>query len=239
MKKLIIALAVMLMASQAMAVAYVDWFCSSGFFRHDTSGEVDTSLTPPVGDVYPLGDIGVGQSVLWALMYTTSDAYGAAWLTSAGGVATVHLSDQIADFRYFDDPGWANMSSEVGENGVNYDPGLFALSSGGSTGTDAFEAGSGYTGGYFYQAVFANVAYNAGVITFTDSIIYYTFTGLDANDGVNPFGEPKPTAQDLPSGSTYSGVYVSSSLFTPMPEPATMSLLGLGALVMVIRRRRS
>ena len=236
MKKLIIALAMMLMASQAMAVAYVDWFCNSGFFTADS---LDAYVNKPDGgDEYPYGNIGVGQSVLWALMYTTSDAYGTATATTVGHVSTVHLSDTIAAFRYFEDPGWANMSSEVGENGVNYDPGLFALSSGGSTGTDAFEAGSGYTGGYFYQAVFANVVWDGTDITFTDSSIYYTFTGRDANDGVNPLGEPKPTAQDLPSGSTYSGVRVDSVL-NAVPEPATMSLLGLGALVMAIRRRRS
>ena len=237
MKKLIIALAVMLMASQAMAVAYVDWFSRGGFF---TAGSPDGDVTKPDGgEEYPYGNIGVGQSVLWALMYTANDEYGTATATTVGSVSTVNLSDSIAAFRYFEDPGWADMSSQVGENGVNYDPGLFQVS-GNSTATDAFEAGSGYTGGYFYQAVFANVAFNAGVITFTDSSIYYTFTGRDANGGVAPPvpGDAGVAAQELISGTTYAGVKVDSVL-NAVPEPATMSLLGLGALVMAIRRRRS
>jgi hypothetical protein len=41
---------------------------------------------------------------------------------------------------------------------------------------------------------------------------------------------------DSPLYDTSSGPFITA---TPIPEPATMGLLGLGALVMAIRRRRS
>ena len=235
MKKLIIALAVMFMASQAMAVAYIDWFSASGFFTHNSpDSEVYTS-----GDDYPYGNIGVGQSVLWALIYTTAADYGTIDATTDAGVSTVHLGDTIVGTRYVGGTGWADMGDTKTVNGSTYDPGLFYLG-GNQTVLDGFQASSGYSGGSFYQAVFANVDWNGTDITFTDSMIYYTFTGISANLNVNPAADPKPTAQDLVSGSTYAGVRVDSVLNgTVIPEPATMGLLGLGALVMAIRRRRS
>ena len=231
MKKLVVTLVVMLIASYAMASAYVDWRCSSGFFTHDaTDAQVFTS-----GDDYPYGNIGVGQSVLWALMYTSEADQGSASVTTEGTTSTVHLDDTVVATRYFAS-GWTDMNDTQFANGVGYDPGLFRIA--GNQTSEDFYREDAYTSGRIYQAVFANVAFNAGVITFTDASIYYVFTDDEALvDKVFGPGTP-PTHQLLESGSEYAGVRVDSVL-NAVPEPATMSLLGLGALVMAIRRRRS
>ncbi len=232
MKKLVVTLVVMLIASYAMASAYVDWRCVSGFFTHDaTDAQVFTS-----GDDYPYGNLGVGQSVLWALMYTTEASEGSATVTTVGATSTVHLEDTILATRYFAS-GWSDMSDTQYANGVGYDPGLFRIA-GDQTSDDSLRDDA-YTSGNIYQAVFANVVWDGADITFTDASIYYVFTGFDTmvNKVFGGTGTP-PTQQILESGSTYAGVRVDSVL-NAVPEPATMSLLGLGALVMAIRRRRS
>ena len=231
MKKLVVTLMVMLIASCAMAGAYVDWFCASGFFANGT----DDSLVNTVDPNYPYGNLGVGQSVLWALMYTTEASYGDADATTVGATSTVQLEDTILATRYFA-AGWSDMSDMQMANGVGYDPGLFRIG-GGQTSDDSFQDAA-YTSGNIYQAVFANVVWDGTDMTFTDASIFYVFTGFTGLVNKDLTADPLPLAQDLPSGSTYSGV-VASSVINAVPEPATMGLLGLGALVMAIRRRRS
>ena len=193
MKKLVVTLMVMLIASCAMAGAYVDWFCASGFFANGT----DDSLVNTVDPNYPYGNLGVGQSVLWALMYTTEASYGDADATTVGATSTVQLEDTILATRYFAS-GWTDMNDTQFANGVGYDPGLFRIA-GDQTSDDSLRDDA-YTSGNIYQAVFANVVWDGADITFTDASIYYVFTDDEALvDKVFGPGTP-PTHQLLESG---------------------------------------
>ena len=230
MKKLIVMLTVMLIASHAMAIAYVNWFTDTGYFKNNST---------PAEVASQFGNIGVGQSVLWALIYSAAGSYGTASVTTDGmGVSTVNLSDSIVDTRYFAAPGWTTTETEPKTYaGIDYDSGLFKIG-GAAQSTDAFKDDL-LTGGSVYMAVFANVNWDGSAITFTGDSIYYTFDALAGLQNIDYITDPKATPQPL-VGAVGAGVLVNSRLdASVIPEPATMGLLGLGALVMAIRRRRS
>ena len=71
-----------------------------------------------------------------------------------------------------------------------------------------------------------------GTVTVGD---YYYETGLLA---LNTGWTPGNTAQDFYIDTTSAGFQAGTPIYA-IPEPATMSLLGLGALAMALRRRRS
>ena len=229
MKKLIVMLTVMLIAGHAMAIAYVDWNTDTGYFKYNSTPAEVASMN---------GNIGVGQSVLWALVYSAAGSYGTASATTDGmGVSTVNLSDTIVDTRYFAAPGWSDLSDSKGYAGINYDPGLWRID-GLPQSADAFKDDL-LTGGSVYMAVFANVNWDGSAITFTGDSIYYTFDALAPLQNIDYITDPKATPQAM-VGANGAGVLVNSRLdASVIPEPATMGLLGLGALVMAIRRRRS
>ena len=85
------------------------------------------------------------------------------------------------------------------------------------------------TAGFVYQRVFESSTPLAGST-------YFYQTGLLALDTSYPQAPPVPQAFSVgPAGSGF----IPNAQPYAVPEPATMGLLGLGALVMAIRRRRS
>ena len=83
--------------------------------------------------------------------------------------------------------------------------------------------------GFVYQRVFESATPMSGST-------YFYQTGLLALDTSYPQSPPSPQVFNVgPSGSGF----VPNLQPYAVPEPATMGLLGLGALVMAIRRRRS
>ena len=83
--------------------------------------------------------------------------------------------------------------------------------------------------GFVYQRVFESATPMSGST-------YFYQTGLLALDTSYPQSPPSPQVFNVgPSGSGF----VPNLQPYAVPEPATMGLLGLGALVMAIRRRRA
>lgn len=123
-----------------------------------------------------------------------------------------------------DDDVWATrivaMGGGSGGDGTSWDTWL--LNAGGDT---TYVDLSWNTAGYVYQRVYENpVGANA----------WYFDTGLQALD-LGYTGSPVDFMVD--GGA---GVQPDSQVpAAPVPEPATMALLGLGALTLAIRRRRS
>ncbi len=80
---------------------------------------------------------------------------------------------------------------------------------------------------------------------------FHTLTGEDVADGLSAgehtlaiyFSKPSTDIGAAPDGNLYdsnaSANYNATFETTAIPEPATMSLLGLGALAMVLRRKMS
>ena len=84
------------------------------------------------------------------------------------------------------------------------------------------------SGGGIYAAVFQYMA---------DGSVYYQMTELNTNiNWANEMSAADEVNFDM-EGDTRIATYLGQ--VTPVPEPATMSLLGLGALAMVIRRKMS
>jgi hypothetical protein len=98
------------------------------------------------------------------------------------------------------------------------------------TGNNGFEDLSWNTAGYVYQRVFQGIPGH-------NSWYYETPANemLLLNTGFAGGGAP---LQDFPIDTPEAGFQPTQQI-NVIPEPATMSLLGLGALVMAIRRRRS
>ena len=82
------------------------------------------------------------------------------------------------------------------------------------------------TAGYVYQRLYENPV-QAGA--------WYYQGGLEALDTAYEVGNPSQKSYLEGDPMTTSGVQPNQQV--PIPEPATMSLLGLGALAMVMRRR--
>lgn len=218
MKKLALILVAMLVAASSFAVLAVFWASDYGF-----------------------NDEVVGQgadSILWSLVYSES-------------------SFEASGFKYND----ATSALENGDISLTYSgssltgKGVDVLSTRiidpetGATKVDGVEAGSvdnylasadltkpvfqgsDYTGGYLYQMVFSQ----------TDDIVnYYISSAYAASDA----GDPPANStmyingtDQADEGTDWTGEYQVS---TPVdvPEPATLSLLGLGALALAIRRRK-
>ena len=231
MKKImVVAIILCGIASYAMADAYVNWYTPAGFFQHDAG-----SVGPDTGGGYAAGDVGIGNSVLWALIYTTAGSVASVTATDiGGGVSRVDLSEgTIVDSRWFA-TGWTSQSQD--QDG--FDAGLYAIGSPDTSWQDL----SYDSGGNIYQAVFTSVSWNGSQITFSGLGIWYLLdtASFVALDNKNMAAIPAPLPQQMMGGGVNDQYGVRVDTWLPaVPEPATMSLLGLGALVMAIRRRRS
>jgi hypothetical protein len=135
------------------------------------------------------------------------------------------------DYVGGDDVVWGQRVIPVGGNGAGSDSGAArSLPLGNNwmvqaSGLTAYEDLSWNTAGFVYQRVFETTAPNLGDWYFQTPL-------LALNIGYAGGGQP---TQDFALDTSDAGFQPNQQV----PEPATMGLLGLGALVMAIRRRRS
>ena len=159
------------------------------------------------------------------------DSYNAIWqLIYAGGDDTIdppEADNAGTGYVTDDDVVWAQRIIAQGggaaSDGTSWDNWMLYQS-----GNQVYEDLAWNTAGFVYQRVFETAT--LGVVVdgdwYFDSALL-AFTGTYAGGG-------QPTQEFYPDDAN-SGFQPT----TQVPEPATMGLLGLGALVMAIRRRRS
>ena len=211
MKKALLALAVLALASMSSLAATGVAIQWSTLWGVYTHDASDlTSLTEDfILDNY---------SVTWQLIYSLDDVADAPDLDNA-------INGWVSN----DDEVWASrvfaQGNGSGGDGTVWDMALYYVSGDRQYTDESWAAGDV---GYIYQRVYEGAP--AVDSWFYDS----TPVALDADP---------PTYQsnyiDVSGGGT-AGIQPDQQISgDPIPEPATMGLLGLGALVMAIRRRRA
>jgi len=215
MKKILMAVfALVVAATVASAGVAINWNVGWGAYTHDApnvTGGTDNLLGT--------------YSAIWQLIYAgaddTIDPIPSHEVPVAGGVN--------GDYVYGDDIVWGQREINVGGgaagDGTTWSDWML-WSSGGTN----YEDPAWTTAGFVYQRVFETQVF--GTLTAGD---YYYETGLVA---LNTAWAPPAGAQNFILDTPSAGFQASTPIYA-IPEPATMSLLGLGALAMVLRRRRS
>ena len=219
MKKFLMAIfALAVAASVATAGVGINWMDD---YRVFASTETDM-----IGGSVGILDV---ASSLWQLIYAGADntPNPVDWMDGAGGAG---IAD---DYVTGDDVVWAErtLSQILTPGGTTFAPedgtewtGFLEYCSGNTAYIDY----SWSTAGFVYQRIFEGpVALGS---------LYYQSELLALNLGYTSDAGTSTPIQDFGVGdATGGGVHAD----TAVPEPATMGLLGLGALVMAIRRRRA
>lgn len=215
MKKILMAVfALVVAATVASAGVAINWNVLYGAYTHDApdvTGGTDNLLGT--------------YSAIWQLIYAgaddTIDPIPSHEVPVAGGIN--------GDYVYGDDIVWGQREINVGGgaagDGTSWDDWMLQ-----SAGYANYEDPAWVTAGFVYQRVFETQVF--GTLTAGD---YYYQTGLLALNTGWSSGAP---VQDFYIDTPTAGFQAGTPIYT-IPEPATMSLLGLGALAMVLRRRRS
>ena len=212
MKKLGLVLAALL-ATSAMAWANdIAWFINWGAYTHDASDLV-TEESGAILDNY---------DVLWQLIYAgPNNKIDPIDLTNVNGgfVATGDDGDdEVLDFRNLslNDSGVFDHYLFLPEN-VPYSEAVYKLDS------YTYDADNPY---YVYQRIYESQAPVEGTYYYESELVKL---GTDYAAGTEMFG----------LGPQESGIQATLQVQGSgnVPEPATMSLLGLGALAMVLRRK--
>jgi hypothetical protein len=227
MKKLIAILATAMAAGGASAFAQ-DWV---------TVGEGGNGLvwdqftTPGTSHEAPAGDVTV--QVLWALT-GTADPLGAGLATS--GVSSTAAESTIANMLSGSWSLMQNLNSGVGSAGL----GTVSTTTGGSVSkggsivafnTDnpfEFTSSSPVASGGNIEVIF--LAFNSAASSYSSAADLGYSGMVDVSVGTT-VGDPNATS---PETATAFGV----APVTPVPEPATLALAGLGGLSMLFLRRR-
>lgn len=212
MKKILLALAVLAVAAAtSFAGVGINWFTGYGVYDHD-------AILTPVESGNAIGD---NYAVTWQLIYAGANNLADAPGTSLG---VAGIAD---DYVTGDDVVWGSRVIPVGGgaagDGTTWDNWMIAQS-----GATLYQDLAWNTAGYVYQRVFENpVQANA----------WYFQTDLVALDTAYTGGTSSPADFIVDGGvAVQPNQQVGGA---PIPEPATMALLGLGALTMAIRRRRA
>ena len=165
------------------------------------------------------------NSVLWQLIYAGADGLIDAIPNDPTITATTAFGDDaVWAYRTLaetDDGTFVTAS----QDGTIWDVWMMEQAGGGST---VYTDLSWNTAGFVYQRVFESI--NPIVGTW-----YYESSLTALNTGYDP-GAPSTMTLCYTVGGD---AFVPNQQVTSVPEPATMGLLGLGALVMAIRRRRA
>ena len=215
MKKILMAVfALVVAATVASAGVAISWNTVWGAYTHDApnvTGGTDNLLGT--------------YSAIWQLIYAgaddTIDPIPSHEVPVAGG--------PNGDYVYGDDVVWGQREINVGGgpagDGTTWNDWMLR-----TAGNPNYEAPGWTTPGFVYQRVFETQVF--GTITAGD---YYFETGLVAlNTGWSEGNSPEYFFLDTGS----AGFQATTPIYA-IPEPATMGLLGLGALALAIRRRRA
>lgn len=217
MKKILMAVfALVVAATVASAGVAINWNVGWGAYTHDAPDLTEYPTANNLLDSY---------SAIWQLIYAgvdnLIDPIPSHEVPVAGGVN--------GDYVYGDDIVWGQREINVGGgaagDGTSWDNEMLQ-----SAGNANYEDPAWVTSGFVYQRVFETQVF--GTVTVGD---YYYETGLVPLN--TAWASPAP-AQDFYLDTPSAGFQAGTPIYT-IPEPATMSLLGLGALAMVLRRRRS
>ncbi len=211
MKKFLMAICALAVATTVASAAIgVNW--TAGTWGYDDDG---------------VAAILDNNSALWQLIYAgaddTIDTIPAGTVPTAGGAG---IAD---DYVLGDDVVWAERTVSMGggtapEDSTVWDNWLMPVS-----GSTLYTDLGWSTAGFVYQRVFESATPGVGTY-FYESGLTALITNYDA-------GAPATVTVSF-ADVTGSG-FVPNQQITAVPEPATMGLLGLGALVMAIRRRRA
>ena len=168
------------------------------------------------------------NSILWQLIYAGAD--NAINTIPTGTVPTAGGPGIADNYVLGDDVVWAERTlsqtlttSTAPEDGTTWDNWL-SYQSGSTLYTDLAWS----TAGFVYQRIFESTTPGDGT--------YYFESGLTAL--ITNYDAGAPATQTI-SNPDAAAPFVSNQQIVAVPEPATMGLLGLGALVMAIRRRRA
>lgn len=216
MKKFLMALFVLAVAtSVATAGVGITWSVSWGAYDHEAPNVTDDPSAYQWLNNY---------SAIWQLIYAGADDMIDPIpdpTTSAPAVDPMTGYIQV----YGDDVVWAERNIALGGgaagDGTSWDTWMLQ-----TAGVAMYEDLSWNTAGFVYQRLYEG--------TPADQSYYYE-TGLLALDTTHSSGG---TGQDFYVDPSGSGGFQPDQQVHVVPEPATMGLLGLGALVMAIRRRR-
>jgi hypothetical protein len=222
MKKFLITLMIVAAAtSLATAGVGITWEVGWGGYTHNAPNITDDPSTFAILNNY---------SVIWQLIYAGGD----------GAIDPPSLANAGSGYVTDDDSVWATRtlgqtatsSTDTGPGGASFNGFLARVGTSGST--DYIDA-SWATAGSVYQRVFEG--------TPAPGTYWYDSPLFVFNEKFDPSAEPKPTPQGFnPEVNPGNGGFQApgqNKFPAVVPEPATMGLLGLGALVMAIRRRRS
>ena len=212
MKKILLALCLLALAAVPALASTVDiqWSTLWGIYD-DAAVDLTSTTTGGILDSY---------SLTWQLIYSVNNTAGAPDLgNSANGY--VSGDDTVWGTRTFNQDN--GVSIEAGDD-TEWDLFVYFVSG------DRQYINASWVGddnGYIYQRVYQG-AIQAGTWYFDSTPV-----ALDTD----PAGGVQENYIDVTGGGT-SGIQPDQQI-SSVPEPATMGLLGLGALVMAMRRRRS
>ena len=213
MKKFLMSLVVVAaMASVAMAGVGIQWTTGWGGYTHNAPNITDDPSAYAILDHY---------SVIWQLVYSGAN----------GTIDPPSLATAASGYVTGDDAVWATRTIALGggtaaEDSSAWNNFMYRVGTAGST---TFENAGWSTAGSVYQRVFEGTP-APGTYWYDSPLFTYDATWTDSQAA-----EAFNTEVNMNVGG-FQAPLVNQF---PVPEPATMSLLGLGALVMAIRRRRA
>ena len=220
MKKFLTTLTVLAaMASIATAGVGIAWTTGWGGYTHDAPNITDDPSAYAILDHY---------SVIWQLIYAGADNTINP-IPNAPGDPLPVAGGPNGDYVQGDDVVWAQRTiagtgATAPEDSTSWNN--FMVYAGG--GALEYVNLSWSTAGFVYQRVFEGTP-GYGTYWYDSPLFAFNEGWTDSLPAQGFNTEPAEGA----------GFQAANRLPLAVPEPATMSLLGLGALVMAIRRRRS
>ena len=219
MNKFLLAIFALAVATTvASAAVGIAWTTTYGAYAHDAPNVVDYGT--PASEATALLN---NNSAIWQLIY-------------AGANNTIDSIENVnplaggpnGDYVVGDDVVWGQREIALGGGSGNDAPANTVWDHWmlWQSGDQVYEDLSWSTAGFVYQRVFEGTPGN--------DTWYYETALMPLNLEYSGSGGPDIFLLDTGSAGFQPDIQIDA-----VPEPATMSLLGLGALVMAIRRRRS